>query len=303
MADKEEQKMSREEVLELLVQETDLTPKKIVEELDKYIIGQGEAKRAIAIAIRNRWRRLNLDPALQQEIGPKNMLMIGPTGVGKTEIARRLAQMVKAPFVKVEATKYTEVGYHGRDVDGIIRDLAEMSVRMVRDEYVERMKDKIEAQVEERLIDSLLPSRREKVGIGVEDEAARERHERTRAKLREQLREGVLEDRQIEIVAGRHHRLVGNGNRACGETIGDMGGENPVHLRVIQHACFDHQAGAARFLLFVRLENDFHRAGRRIFRQQARRQKNHRHMGVVPADMGDTGAARNIRTITEPRAF
>jgi ATP-dependent HslUV protease ATP-binding subunit HslU len=209
MADKEEQQMTREEILELLVQENDLTPKKIVEELDKYIIGQGDAKRAIAIAIRNRWRRLNLDPALQQEIGPKNMLMIGPTGVGKTEIARRLAQMVKAPFVKVEATKYTEVGYHGRDVDGIIRDLAEMSVRMVRDEYVERMKDKIEAQVEERLIDSLLPSRREKVGIGVEDEAARERHERTRAKLREQLREGVLEDRQIEIVVEEKAMPIG----------------------------------------------------------------------------------------------
>lgn len=206
MADKEKQ-MSREEILELLVQETDLTPKRIVEELDKYIIGQGEAKRAIAIAIRNRWRRLNLDPALQQEIGPKNMLMIGPTGVGKTEIARRLAQMVKAPFVKVEATKYTEVGYHGRDVDGIIRDLAEMSVRMVRDEYVERMKDKIEAQVEDRLIDSLLPSRREKVGL--EDEAARERHERTRAKLREQLREGVLEDRQIEIVVEEKAMPIG----------------------------------------------------------------------------------------------
>jgi ATP-dependent HslUV protease ATP-binding subunit HslU len=206
MADKEQQ-MSHEEVLELLVQETDLTPKKIVEELDKYIIGQGEAKRAIAIAIRNRWRRLNLDPTLQQEIGPKNMLMIGPTGVGKTEIARRLAQMVKAPFVKVEATKYTEVGYHGRDVDGIIRDLAEMSVRMVRDEYVERMKDKIETQVEERLIDSLLPSRRDKVGL--EDEAARERHERTRAKLREQLREGVLEDRQIEIVVEEKSMPIG----------------------------------------------------------------------------------------------
>ena len=206
MSDKEKDQMSHEEVLELMAQETDLTPKKIVEELDKYIIGQNQAKRAIAIAIRNRWRRLNLNPTLQQEIGPKNMLMIGPTGVGKTEIARRLAQMVKAPFVKVEATKYTEVGYHGRDVDGIIRDLAEMSVRMVRDEYVERMKDKIESQIEERLIDSLLPGRRER---GQEDEATRERHERTRAKLREQLREGVLEDRQIEITVEEKAMPIG----------------------------------------------------------------------------------------------
>jgi ATP-dependent HslUV protease ATP-binding subunit HslU len=134
------------------------------------------------------------------------MLMIGPTGVGKTEIARRLAQMVKAPFIKVEATKYTEVGYHGRDVDAIIRDLAEMSIRMVRDEYVERMKDKIDSQVEEHLIDSLLPGRRE---AGHDDEAARERHERARAKLREQLREGVLEDRQIEIIVEEKAMPIG----------------------------------------------------------------------------------------------
>jgi ATP-dependent HslUV protease ATP-binding subunit HslU len=196
MTDKQEMEMTTEEILNLVVQETELTPKKVVSELDKYIIGQKDAKRAVAIAIRNRWRRLNLAPELRQDVGPKNMLMIGPTGVGKTEIARRLAQMIKAPFIKVEATKYTEVGYHGRDVDAIIRDLLEMGIRMVRDEYAERMKDEIDRRVEEKLLDALLPFRGE---VGLEDTHTVERRDRTRSKLREQLLEGVLEDKPIEI--------------------------------------------------------------------------------------------------------
>jgi ATP-dependent HslUV protease ATP-binding subunit HslU len=194
MPDKSENEMTQEEIQRLLAEETNLTPKKVVEELDKYIIGQDEAKKAVAIAIRNRWRRLNLAPELQKDVGPKNMLMIGPTGVGKTEIARRLAKMIRAPFLKVEATKYTEIGYHGRDVDAIVRDLAEMSVRMVRDEYAEKMRDQIDQRVEEKLLDTLLPGR-----VDTTDAAAVERHDHTRSKLREQLKAGLLEDKPVEI--------------------------------------------------------------------------------------------------------
>src|ERR671924_2079334 len=134
-----------------------LTPKQIVAELDKYIIGQTDAKRAVAVAIRNRWRRQQLPEAMRQDVSPKNIIMIGPTGVGKTEIARRLAGLVNAPFIKVEATKYTEVGYHGRDVESMIRDLLDSSIAMVRDEMTESVKESAEAQVEERLLDYLLP--------------------------------------------------------------------------------------------------------------------------------------------------
>ncbi len=180
----------------MISREAELTPVKVVQELDKYIIGQQSAKRSVAIAIRNRWRRLQLDPKLQKDVGPKNILMIGPTGVGKTEIARRLAQLVQAPFIKVEATKYTEVGYHGRDVDAIIRDLLELAIRMVRGEYADRVKDEVDKQVDERLVDMLLPARHE---APVEDEQAHERHERTRVKLKEQLHAGALEDKLVEI--------------------------------------------------------------------------------------------------------
>src|SRR3954463_15184907 len=165
-----------------------LTPKQIVAELDKYIVGQNDAKRAVAVAVRNRWRRQQLPEAMRGDVAPKNILMIGPTGVGKTEIARRLAGLVSAPFIKVEATKYTEVGYHGRDVESMIRDLLDSSIQMVRDEMTESVKAAAEAAVEDRLLDYLLPSAShssssssEKTGENQDDEEAR--HTRTREKL------------------------------------------------------------------------------------------------------------------------
>src|SRR3954469_4197744 len=134
-----------------------LTPRQIVVELDKYIVGQADAKRAVAVAVRNRWRRQQVVESMRQDVSPKNILMIGPTGVGKTEIARRLAGLVNAPFIKVEATKYTEVGYHGRDVESMIRDLLDSAIGMVREEMTESVKAPAEQQVEERLLDLLLP--------------------------------------------------------------------------------------------------------------------------------------------------
>src|SRR5712675_1404055 len=134
-----------------------LTPKQIVSELDKYIVGQADAKRAVAVAVRNRWRRQQLPEEMRKDVAPKNILMIGPTGVGKTEIARRLANLTGAPFVKVEATKYTEVGYHGRDVESMVRELLDVAIAMVREEMTEQVKTPAEKQVEERLLDHLLP--------------------------------------------------------------------------------------------------------------------------------------------------
>ena len=173
----------------------DLTPKQIVEALDRYIVGQSAAKRAVAIAVRNRWRRLRLPPDLRDEVAPKNILMIGPTGVGKTEIARRLAGILRAPFLKVEAIKFTEVGYHGRDVDSMVRDLVELAVRMVQQGLTEQYKERAEAAAEERLLDALLPTNAD----AAVDEQTRERRLRTREKLRQQLRAGVLDDRVVEI--------------------------------------------------------------------------------------------------------
>ncbi len=178
--------------------EAELTPRQIVEELDKYIISQNSAKRLVAIALRDRWRRLQLPEKLADEVGPKNILMIGPTGVGKTEIARRLANLLKAPFVKVEATKYTEVGYHGRDVDAMIRDLLELALRMVTDEFAEQVKEEADRQTEERILDCLLPhisARPDET-----DEQTHERTERTRNKLRDQLHAGGIEDHMVDIV-------------------------------------------------------------------------------------------------------
>ncbi len=175
-----------------------LTPRKIVEELDKYIIGQHKAKKAVAIAMRNRWRRLKLSPELKDEVLPKNIIMIGPTGVGKTEIARRLSRLANAPFVKVEASKFTEVGYVGRDVESMIRDLTEISISMVKSEHVEKVQEKAKSLAEERLLDLLLPQLRTARGTGLEDEE-REKNRETRERLRMQLREGKLDSRYVDI--------------------------------------------------------------------------------------------------------
>jgi len=178
-----------------------LTPAQIVAELDKYIIGQDDAKRAVAIALRNRWRRLQLPPDVRDDVAPKNILMVGPTGVGKTEIARRLAALVAAPFVKVEATKFTEIGYVGRDVDCIVRDLLERSLQMVRAELELQHAQRAHDLAQDRLLDALLPRTRRSPRDAAADDAdqAQQRFERTRAKLREQLHAGALETREIEI--------------------------------------------------------------------------------------------------------
>jgi len=174
------------------------TPRKIVEELDKYIIGQNNAKKAVAIALRNRWRRQRLSHELRDEVLPKNIIMIGPTGVGKTEIARRLSRLANAPFVKVEASKFTEVGYVGRDVEAMIRDLTEISISMVKTEHMEKVQEKAKTHAEERLLDILLPPQRPMRGVIVEEEE-KERYKDTRERLRLQLREGKLSNRYVDI--------------------------------------------------------------------------------------------------------
>jgi ATP-dependent HslUV protease ATP-binding subunit HslU len=174
----------------------DLTPRQIVAELDRYIVGQGAAKRAVAVAIRNRWRRQQLPPELRTDVTPKNIILIGPTGVGKTEIARRLAQLVGAPFVKVEATKYTEVGYHGRDVESMVRDLTEAAVGMVRQEQRRQVETQAKERVAERLLDLLVPKSNT---WDPEDAEANDRRRRTREKMRARLEAGELEDRPVEL--------------------------------------------------------------------------------------------------------
>ncbi|MBP2674271.1 MAG: hslU [Deltaproteobacteria bacterium] len=174
-----------------------LVPREIVAELDRYIVGQGEAKRAVAIALRNRWRRQQVPPELKDEIVPKNIIMVGPTGVGKTEIARRLAKLAQAPFLKVEASKFTEVGYVGRDVESIIRDLAEIAVHMVRAEEMEKVADRAKADAEERVLDLLLPPAPSR---GTEGEAgAGAPAAETRERFRAMLREGKLSDRTVDV--------------------------------------------------------------------------------------------------------
>lgn len=169
---------------------SNLTPKQIVSQLDQHIIGQAEAKRAVAIALRNRWRRMQLDADMRAEIAPKNIMMIGPTGVGKTEIARRLAKLAKAPFIKIEATKFTEVGYVGRDVESIIRDLMETAIKMLREEAMEQVGNEAADRAEDRILDALLPpARGEETG---QDSS-------TRQVFRKKLREGDLDDKEIEI--------------------------------------------------------------------------------------------------------
>ncbi|TVS17062.1 MAG: ATP-dependent protease ATPase subunit HslU [Gammaproteobacteria bacterium] len=173
-----------------------MTPREIVHELDRHIIGQAEAKRAVAIALRNRWRRLKLPEAMREEITPKNILMIGPTGVGKTEIARRLAKLSGAPFTKVEATKFTEVGYVGRDVESIIRDLTEAAVKMLREEQLQQVQHRADDAAEDRLLDALLPEARSAPGFTNE---AEKRDSSTRQMLRKKLREGELDEREVDV--------------------------------------------------------------------------------------------------------
>ncbi|HBO4653422.1 TPA: ATP-dependent protease ATPase subunit HslU [Pseudomonas aeruginosa] len=173
-----------------------MTPREIVHELNRHIIGQDDAKRAVAIALRNRWRRMQLPAELRAEVTPKNILMIGPTGVGKTEIARRLARLANAPFIKVEATKFTEVGYVGRDVESIIRDLADAAVKMLREQEIQKVKYRAEDAAEECILDALLPAARPAMGFG--DEPARE-DSNTRQLFRKRLREGQLDDKEIDI--------------------------------------------------------------------------------------------------------
>src|SRR5262245_24405405 len=174
----------------------DLTPRQIVQELDRYIVGQQAAKKAVAVAIRNRWRRQKLPAELRKDVTPKNIIMIGPTGVGKTEIARRLAQLVGAPFLKVEATKYTEVGYHGRDVESMVRDLTDIAVGLVKQSQRAKVEEQARERVTERLLDLLLP------GTGGWDEEnveENERNKRAREKMKARLEAGELEDRQVEL--------------------------------------------------------------------------------------------------------
>ncbi|KMM75169.1 MULTISPECIES: ATP-dependent protease ATPase subunit HslU [Xanthomonas] len=178
-----------------------MTPREIVQELDRHIVGQHEAKRAVAIALRNRWRRMQLPDALRNEVMPKNILMIGPTGVGKTEIARRLATLANAPFVKVEATRFTEVGYVGKDVEQIVRDLADTAVKLYREQAKTRVRTQAEERAEDRILDALLPRR--SAGIGFDPEAARNepsaQDNDTRSKFRRMLRAGELDEREIEL--------------------------------------------------------------------------------------------------------
>ncbi len=174
-----------------------MTPREIVQELDKHIIGQQSAKRAVAIALRNRWRRMQVDDSLRSEITPKNILMIGPTGVGKTEIARRLARLANAPFIKVEATKFTEVGYVGRDVESIIRDLADVALKETREREKLRVRNRAEDAAEERVLDVFLPPARGGFGLTATAESSEESS--TRQKFRKKLREGELDDKEIEI--------------------------------------------------------------------------------------------------------
>jgi ATP-dependent HslUV protease ATP-binding subunit HslU len=173
---------------------SEMTPREIVQELDKHIIGQDAAKRAVAIALRNRWRRMQVEEPLRSEITPKNILMIGPTGVGKTEIARRLARLARAPFIKVEATKFTEVGYVGRDVESIVRDLADVAIKMEREQAMNRVRHRAEDAAEDRILDALLPQPR---SMAPDEDSVTGTD--TRQKFRKRLREGQLDDREIEI--------------------------------------------------------------------------------------------------------
>ena len=208
---------------------TDLTPRAIVDLLDRHIVGQSDAKRAVAVAVRNRWRRRQLEEDLAREVIPRNIVMIGPTGVGKTEVARRLATLVKAPFVKVEATKFTEVGYVGRDVESMIRDLVEVAIRMVRQEQADAVRDRAEISAKDRLV-SILLGDADGGGSGddnpatVESVDAEDPHERVRARLREKLDQGLFDDREVEIVVREKPTIpiMGGGPDPSDPTMGSM---------------------------------------------------------------------------------
>jgi len=185
-----------------------LTPRQVVEALDRHIIGQSDAKRAVAVAIRNRWRRRQLAPEMAREVYPKNIIMIGPTGVGKTEIARRLAKLTGAPFIKVEASKFTEVGYHGRDVESMVRDLVDQAISMVRAEQAKRVRERADERANERLVDLLLPGSGDDDQAGppggwVESDDSEEKRQRVRRRLREQIEAGRLDDKEVELTITR----------------------------------------------------------------------------------------------------
>ena len=234
--------MSSNRTEQALARLADLTPRKIVAELDRYIVGQGDAKKSVAIALRNRWRRQRTPESIRDEIAPNNIILIGPTGVGKTEIARRLAKLAGAPFIKVEASKFTEVGYVGRDVEGMVRDLVESAIAMVRDEREDEVEDLANDRTDERILDLLLPApaetnppvddKTERVfvassegSVTQEQDAARDRHQRTRDKLRQLMRDGQLEQREVEVEVTQHSPQVLDlmGQQGSGEGMGNLG--------------------------------------------------------------------------------